>query len=172
MNFGTIMGILFSLSFVCSMYAPRLAMLGIMSNLLAIAALFVCITALRSIRGKFTGISYLQVCRMTVSMFFFAILFTALIQYIYFAYLDHGQLAKQIETIIEMPEYRKLLQQMAGNSQDIDTMISSALEVIQNPTRATMQLMWMNLFVSLFATPFVALIAIIGKPAKNKTATQ
>ena len=46
---------------------------------------------------------------MAIFIYLFAIIVTALGQYLYFALLDNGTLREQILTMLETPEYQKLL---------------------------------------------------------------
>lgn len=168
MVYGTIVGILASLSFLCSMYGMSHASLGMMSNILGLAALFVVVRKLREHRQRVQPLTFGQACWMTVMIYFYAILFTAVVQYIYFAFLDKGQLQAQMHQILSIPQYHQMLEQIAGE-EDIDAMVQNALNVFATPAKATMQLMWINCIVSLFLAVPTALAGITGEVKKLKS---
>ena len=162
MNWGTVVGILCSFSFLCSMYGLQYSSLGLLSNLLGVAAVIVAGNGIRKFRWEVGNITFGQACRMAISIYFYAILLTAMVQYIYFAYLDHGRLIAQMQTILSIPEYRQWMEQMA-NGEDVDTLVKTTMSVLQKPAQAAMQLLWMNCIVALLLTPITALIGVTGK---------
>lgn len=166
MERGTIVGIITSASFLCSMYGLSNFLLGQVSNLLGLLAIAMAGTGIRNYRREKGNITFGRACWMAMLTYFYAILLTALTQYIYFAFLDHGMLLGQLQKFVEMPEYRQLLQHMAGE-EDIDTMIQTTLGVLGKPAQATMQFMWVNCFASLLFTIPTALIGITGKLKKE-----
>ena len=101
---------------------------------------------------------------MAVFIYQFAILVTALGQYLYFALLDNGTLREQILTTLDTPEYRELLARMTGTA-DTESIVRSTAEMMQSPTQMTAQLMWMNVLLALLLSLPTALIGITGKRA-------
>jgi len=168
MNSGTITGIICSISFLCSMFGLQHFILGQFSNLLALLALVMAGLSIRRFRREVTPVSFGRCCWMSIVIYFYAILLTALVQYAYFAWMDNGQLMMQMQKLLEMPEYRKMLEQMAGG-ENIEALEETALGIFQSPSRTTMQFMWMNCIISLIMTPLTALIGVTGgRPAKKQ----
>lgn len=130
--------------------------------MLGVLAVFVAGWSIRSYSNKVKTVRYWQACKMAMVMFFYAILLTAMIQYIYFAFLDGGRLGEQMQTIFSLPEYRHLLEQMA-NGRDTDELQEEVLGIFDSPRNATLQLIWMDIFTAFIFTPVVALIGITGK---------
>ena len=168
MERGTIVGILTSISFLCSMYGINNIILAQISNIGGLVAFFVAGYGIKKFRSQHMGITFGRACWMAVMIYFYAILLTAVVQYFYFSVLDRGILQQQIQQIASMPEYKKLLQQMAGEA-DIEQMIQNVSTLFAYPAKATMQLMWMNCFVVFFLTIPTALIGITGNTKKNNS---
>lgn len=162
MNYGAVVGILTGVSFLCSIGGAEQVGLGLLSNVMALAAVYVAARMIRAFDREIAPLSFGQTCRMVAYTYFFAILLTAAIQYVYFAVFDQGRFAALIQEVFTQPEYRRMLENMAGE-QDVETMIQTTTDTMQRPESATMQLMWMNIFIALFMLLPTALIARIGK---------
>ena len=162
MNYGALVGIMCSISFLCSMYGLQSPSLGLISNVLALLAFIVAGRCIRSFSNNIPPTRFGQACWMAFNIFLYAILITALVQFLYFTYLDQGRLATQMQHITAMPEYRQLLEQMAPNG-NADEIIKTAISITSSPARATSQLLWMNCFMALLLIIPTALIGITGK---------
>jgi ABC-type sugar transport system permease subunit len=93
---------------------------------------------------------------------FFASLLTAVVQYLYLAFLDHGRLFMQVEQMLSMPEYEQWLKQMAGGA-DIEEVKKAALGLLSNPAKMTLQLLWSDTLLSLILSIPIALLSMTGK---------
>ena len=166
MNFGLWVGILCSLSFLFAVYARGGLLLAQLGNLLGIFAIILAGMFLRKYRELISPLTFGQACRISFLTYFFASLITAVVQFIYFRYLDHGQVAEQMTNLLESPEYQQMLQRLSGQS-DVKDIMESATSLLYNPIQMTIQLTWMNLILSIILTPLTALIGITGGK-KNK----
>lgn len=162
MECGTIVGILTSLSFLCSMYGFRLGVLNLLSNILGLAAIWMAASGIQAYRRRVARISFGRCCWMALAIYGFAILLTAAVQFVYFRFLDHGQLAMQIHQLLDVPEYRVWLAQVA-QGEDVDELLKTLLMHFANPARATLQLVWMDCMVALMLVLPTALIGILSK---------
>lgn len=162
MNYGAVVGILTGVSFLCSIGGAEQVGLSLLSNVLAFAAVYVAARMIRTYDREIAPLSFGQTCRMVAYTYFFAILLTAAIQYVYFAVFDQGRFAALIQDVFTQPQYRQMLEDMA-NGQDVEMMLQNATDTFLMPASATMQLMWMNIFIALFMLLPTALIARIGK---------
>lgn len=162
MNFGLWVGLLCSLSFLAAVYANGSLLMSQMGNILGIIAFITAGRLIRRYRQVMYPINFRQACRMSILTYFFATLIVAVVQFVYFRYLDHGQVAEQMQTLLEMPEYQQMLQHIAGQS-DIKEIMDGAMSLMHNPIQMTVQLMWMNIILSLLLTIPTALIAITGR---------
>ena len=105
MNYGALVGIMCSISFLCSMYGLQSPSLGLISNVLALLAFIVAGRCIRSFSNNIQPTRFGQACWMAFNIFLYAILITALVQFLYFTYLDQGRLATQMQHITATPEY-------------------------------------------------------------------
>ena len=166
MEYGVAVGVLCSVSFLCSMYGVGSALLAQMSNVLALAAVYVAGLLLRGFGRNVAATGGLgRTCRMALLTYLFACLLTALVQYFYFAFFDGGRLAAQVEQLLTLPEYRQWLAQFAPGG-DVDALLKEVGRTMGNPAAITFQLMWLNLLVSLVVTLPTAWIARYGKTKK------
>ena len=161
MQYGAVVGTVCSLSFLCAMYAGQHPLLGLIGNALGIYAVWKAGRQIRQFRFTVQPIGFGQSCYMALLTYLFAILIVAIVQYAYFRYLDGGRMAAQVEQLIALPEYHRLLARMAG-SEDIDSLLTSTLDLMRHPTQMTIQLVWTNLLLSLLLTIPTALIAVTG----------
>ncbi|MBR1789449.1 MAG: DUF4199 domain-containing protein [Bacteroidaceae bacterium] len=167
MQYGAVIGAVCSLSFLCAMYAGRYALLGLIGNVLGIYAVWTAGRLIRRFRLTVQPLGFGQSCYMALLTYLFAILVVGIVQYTYFRYLDSGRMVAQVEQLIVLPEYHQLLVQMSG-TEDVDSLITSTLDIMRQPTQMTIQLVWTNLLLSLLLTIPTALIAITGAPKERK----
>lgn len=168
MVYGTLVGILTSASFLCAMYGLQSPLLGQFSNLLALLGFFVAIKQVRHFARTVSPLSFRQACWMSLQVYFFAILLTAIVQFVYFQFFDNGHLADQMSVLIDNKDYRRWMNQIAADM-DVDTMMKQTLATLRNPVRATIQLMWMNCIVGLMLTLPTALFCISLPISRNDT---
>ena len=157
MEYGMVVGLLCSASFLCSMYGTTSLLLGQLGNVLGITAFVTAGVLIRHYGRKAGRLTFGRSCYMALLTYAFAIMVTAVVQYIYFRYLDAGRLANQVEQIIQMPEYRQWMEQLTVG-QDLDEVVDQLLQMTRNPERMTMQLIWMNLIFALLLTVPTALM--------------
>ncbi len=162
MYYGTLVGLLCSASFLCSVYGMQYPSLSLLGNLLGISAPIVAGHKIRAFRRDFAPIGFGRTCWMTLNIFFYAILLTAAVQYVFFAFLDHGSVERTLRNMMALPEYRTALEQMVGKA-DVDAILDSALSAFATPIKATMQLMWMNFLLALIAMLPTAIIGVSGR---------
>lgn len=159
MEYGMVVGILCSASFLCSMYGTPSVLLGQLGNVLGIVAFVTAGNLIRHYGRKMGQLTFGRSCYMAMLTYVFAIMVVAVVQYIYFRYLDAGRLANQVEHIIQMPEYRQWMEQLT-TGQDVDEVVGQIMQLTRNPERITMQLIWMNL---IFALLLMVPTALMGK---------
>lgn len=163
MERGTLVGITTSMSFLASMYGLNNIPVGHISNLLALLAWAIAIFSIRRWRLQVEpSLTFGHTWRMVLGIYFYAILLTAAVQYTYFAFLDHGRLAMQMEQLLAIPEYHQMLEQMF-DSEDTQTIVQQVLTVFRIPAKATMQMLWMNTLLAFILTIPTTLLGLIGK---------
>ena len=165
MNYGTIVGIVCCISFLCAVYGLRHPGLSLVSNIAGLMAFVGAGRLIRRFRREVTEISFGRACWMAFSIYFYAILLTAAVQYAYFAFLDHGMLAEYIRMTLETEEFRNLLTSMAGN-EDMNAIVESMLTPLLSPVKATIQMLWMNCTIALI---LILPTAFMGMKLKVKS---
>ena len=148
MNYGMAVGLLCGASFLCAMYANESAGLALIGDMLGIMAFVTAGRLIRQYGQKVTPLSFGQACYMAIMTYFFAILLTAAIQYVYLRFFDAGRLAEQVATLRTRPEYMEILKQ-AGGATDTKTLTQNMMEMLGNPIQTTISLMWMNALMAL-----------------------
>ena len=162
MQYGLVVGLLTSASFLATMYGLGAPSMGLLGNILGIIAFYVAFRQIRAYRQEVGGLSYMQACYMAFLTLFFASLLTAVVQYLYLAFLDNGRLVSQVEQMLAMPEYEKWLGQMAGGM-DVEEVKTAALGLLSNPAKTTLQLLWSDCLLSLILSIPIALLSMTGK---------
>ena len=159
MEYGMVVGLMCSASFLCSMYGYDNVLLGQLGNVLGLLAFVSAGIFIRRYGRRMGRLTFGRSCYMALLTYVFAIMVTAVVQYVYFRFLDAGHLAEQVKQIVQMPEYHQWLQQLAG-AEDVDKLISQAMQFMYNPVRMTMQLIWMNLLLAMLLLVPTALMGM------------
>lgn len=162
MQYGLVVGLLTSASFLATMYGLGAPSVGLLGNILGIFAFVAAFRFIRGYRQEVERLTFLQACYMAFLTFFFASLLTAVVQYLYLAFLDHGRLFMQVEQMLSMPEYEQWLKQMAGGT-DVEEVKKAALGLLSNPAKMTLQLLWSDTLLSLILSIPTALLSMTGK---------
>lgn len=118
-------GIMWSASFLCTMYGYDRPMLSMLSSALSVFSIFVLYKQLTNYRKLFPAASWLHVLRLSFVACLLAGLLTDAVQYLYFLFLDNGRLLSLIGTTLQSEEYREAWQQMMPevNLEEIQKMI-------------------------------------------------
>ena len=120
-----------------------------------LASVPLAVWLLRGFRRDIALLSLRRAWHMAWLLFLCAAMITTAAQYIYFAYLDGGLLARAYSELLTSPEYRPLLQQMLPG-QDIDALATDMTDMLAQttPSQLTMQLAFMNvLLATILAIP-------------------
>ncbi len=151
-----ILGGMWIASFGCSMYSITSPFIGQIGNFIAIFSLYQLYSIIVTYRLRVENIGLRKCWLLGCLVCLFTSLLTTLAQYIYFLFIDQGQLMSQIITLMESPEYTKLL------SQSLPTVdINEMIQVLRQITVADMtaQLLSFNLFISV---PFALIAALFA----------
>lgn len=153
--YGLQVGLCWVLSFGLSMWSLREPFAGNFALLIGLASIPFAVWLMRNFRRTVASLSLRRAWHMSWMLFLCAALITTAAQYVYFAYLDGGQLARSYGEIMSDPMYQPLLQQMLPGqdlvalADEITTMLSST-----SPSQMAMQLsVWNVLIATVFAIP-------------------
>ncbi len=110
-QYGLTIGIMWIVSFLCSMYSLDFPLLGHVGNFTALLSIFVEIRLMKKFQRDTTPLSPLYRWNMAMLIGMYASLLTTMGQYLYFQFLDNGHIVSSIEKIFNTPEYQSLLKQ-------------------------------------------------------------
>lgn len=141
---GLIMGVLFSLNFLCSTSKSVLPL--ILSYLLIITIIVVLYRMAVKYRDAENGgyISYWNVFNFTVLTFFFAAIISTIFKIIYTRYIDTEYLPNALQESLKQIELNKSLFEKL--KVPMDENYYDELEKQFQPVRFSIQTIWMNVF--------------------------
>lgn len=155
-------GIMWSASFLCTMYGAERPLLSMLSTVLGVISIYILYKQLTNYRGLYPAVSWLHILRLSFVTCLLAGLLTDAAQYAYFLLLDNGRMLSLLGTAVQSEEYREAWKQMfpETNLKEVQTMIQSM--TIRD---VMLQLVIYNTFLAL---PFSLLAAIPVRKAKEK----
>ena len=155
-------GLMWSASFLCTMYGTSYPMLSMLSTALGIVSIYTLYKQLTNYRRLYPSVSWLHILRLSFVTCLLAGLLTDAVQYAYFLWLDGGRLHSLLGTAMQSEEYRQALQQiMPGAKQE------EVVKVIQNMSvrDIVIQMVMYNILLALPVSLFAALP--VRKPKAN-----
>ena len=161
MQYGLVVGLLASASFLFTMYGPSYPIFGLMGPVFAIIAFVAAIRLIRGYQKTVAQLTFSQTCYMVLFTYLFAIILTAAVQYVYLAWLDQGRLLTQVEEVMAMPEYKAWFDNLSGG--DDKELMKELTTLMGNPARMTFQLLWTNCILSLILIIPTAILAKVRK---------
>ena len=158
------LGIMWSASFLCTMYGTSQPLFSMLGTILGVGSIFLLRRQLANYRKLYPEAIWLQVFRVAFVTCLLAGLLTDAVQYAYFTLLDNGRLLTQLGTAFQSEEYREVWQKMmpGANLEDVQKMVQS-MTVRDIMT----QLVFYNIILAL---P-VSLLASIGVTAPSSPQT-
>lgn len=156
-------GIMWSASFLCTMYGAERPLLSMLGTALGIISIYMLYKQLTNYRKLYPSVSWPHVLRLSLVTCLLAGLLTDAAQYLYFAFLDNGRLLSIMGTTFQSEEYRELWQKMMPG-----TNMEDMQKLIQSMTVRDIMLQ-LVLYNALLALPFSLIAAIASpKPSKGK----
>lgn len=159
--YGLWVGLLWVLSFGLTIYGLGSPLAGNLGLLAGFCSLPLGIRLLRGFRDNIGPLPLRRAWNMAYLMFLAAALICTAAQYVYFAYLDKGYVARIYTDLLQQPEVQDLLSRML-KGQDTQAVASEALAVFSStpPSLLAMQfLFWNVLLATICAVP----TALMGK---------
>ncbi|MBR6142176.1 MAG: DUF4199 domain-containing protein [Bacteroidaceae bacterium] len=120
-------GIMWSASFLCTMYGTERPLLSMLSTALGIISIYMLYKQLTNYRRQYPSVSWLHILRLSFVTCLLAGLLTDAAQYAYFLLLDNGRLLTLLGTALQSEEYRQAWQQMMpeANLEEVQKMIQA-----------------------------------------------
>ena len=128
--YGAQVALLWTASFACYLVGLKSPLCGMAAILLMIVTPFFVARRLRRFRDVDRGgvISLMRGWAFVILVFFYAGVLLALVQFVYFAYLDQGYLLQTLNDVLTSPEARASLERM-GMAQAFDESLQMLSEL-------------------------------------------
>ena len=156
-------GLMWSASFLCTMYGTSYPMLSMLSTALGIVSIYTLYKQLTNYRRLYPSVSWLHILRLSFVTCLLAGLLTDAVQYAYFLWLDGGRLHSLLGTAMQSEEYRELWQKMMpeANLDDVQKIVQS-----MTVKDIVLQLTFYNILLALPVSLIAALP--VRSPQKGK----
>ncbi len=161
---GLLLGGLWTGSFLCAVNAFAHPALGPVGNLLALVSVFLLVRFLRNFGRRTANFHFLRRWWTAWSTCMNASLITTLCQYLYFRFLDGGQLIRTVTAMMEMPEYQEALRKVAPENSPEEMLSALAGMSVGD---MIVSLLTFNLLVSVVISLFAAMFSK-ASPSDNK----
>jgi len=163
-HFGLWIGLMWTVSFACSIYSFDHMLLGHIGNIIGILSFFALVRQVKNYRHVITDMNLLQCCWMCFTICIYAALITTGLQALYFYFLDDGHLVNSLTRMFALEDYRVLFEQSFPNFKPEDI-----IELIQGMSISDiiMQMMTINLTISMLFAILGGIFSHRGKVSKN-----
>ena len=120
-------GLMWSTSFLCTMYGTEHPLLSMLSTALGIISIYMLYKQLTNYRKLYPSVSWLHILRLSFVTCLLAGLLTDAVQYLYFLFLDNGRLLSLLSGTFQSEEYREAWKQLMPetNLDEVRTMVQS-----------------------------------------------
>ncbi|MCR4852695.1 MAG: DUF4199 domain-containing protein [Prevotella sp.] len=156
---GVLVTLLWTVSFVCAMKMGKNPMLFLVA--LGIGAWSLAYAALRLKRFRdqvLDGfISYRRALAYSILTYLYASLLFAVVQYLYFQFIDGGEFLRQQLVMLNDPEAQKMMQQVYGLTKEDISFVVQNIGAL-TPIRIAMQFFTMDVMLGVFVSIPVALL--------------
>ena len=122
------LGLMWSASFLCTMYGADRPMLSMLGTALGLISLYMLAKQLTNYRRLYPS-SWPGILRLSLMTCLLAGLLTDAVQYAYFLFLDNGRLLSMLAGAMQSEEYRQAWQQLMP-----DTNIEEMQKIVQSMT--------------------------------------
>lgn len=155
-------GLMWSASFLCTMYGTERPFLSMLSTVLAIISIYMLYKQLTNYYRLYPSVSWLHILRLSFLTCLLAGLLTDMVQYAYFLWLDNGRLLSILGTSLQNEEYREVWKKMMP---EVD--LNEMQKLVQSMTvrDIVLQLAFYNVILALPASLLAALP--VRKPVKK-----
>jgi hypothetical protein len=143
---GFFLALLWTASFVCYIMGISNQMLGMLAIGLAIMTPFFVAGRLRKFRdeGREGLISFRRSYAYTIFVFFYAAVLLAVVQFLYFAYIDNGYLMSSFSRMMSSEEGKQIISQY-GMSQMVEESLSEMANI--RPIDYALNILTVNIII-------------------------
>lgn len=163
-QYGAVIGLMCIASFGCYIAGLAWPLLGQVALFLGGASVFVCGRLIRSYRLRTGEMKFRRCWWMAYLIYMYAVLLTALGQFIYFRFIDNGFMAMQFENLLTRPGMEETMQILSPDG-GIQQMVSDTMLMLQTMSAAdfTVNLLFSNILLALVGSVLAAWIGCTGK---------
>jgi hypothetical protein len=164
-QYGTIIGLIWTVSFACYIGGLTYPLLSTISFIFGISSPFIAFFLIRKFRNtNCEGVlSYGRAYWMSLLIFFYAALFTAMAQFIYFRFIDNGYVVSAYEHLLSLPEIKTSMAQLFPHG-EVNQMMGMLHSI--SPIQVTFDLLSVNMIIgAILALPIALLSAHQTKTA-------
>ena len=157
--------LLWSLSFLATMYGTGNPLLSAVSSLLPLLSIWVLRRRLSDYRNTYQPVSWMHTMTLSLAACLLAGLLTDAVQYAYFVFLDKGRLLSNVATVMQSDDYQRAVQQMMP-----DVSIDQMQQVIQSMTirDIMVEVVVFNILAALPISLIATILATIRPPQSKK----
>lgn len=147
---GALLALLWTASFVCYVIGLTQPSMGVVALLLALATPFFVSYRLGKFRDECLDgvLSFKRGWAFVIFTFFYASLLFALVQLVYFTYMDHGQFVAQLREMFAMPENAQMMKGM-GMADSLNETLRMMAEM--RPVDLVLNILFSNVVIGLIA---------------------
>lgn len=153
------LGLMWTASFLCTMYGTEHPMLSILSTALGFISIYMLYKQLTNYRRLYPS-NWLRILRLSLVTCLLAGLLTDAAQYAYFMLLDNGRLLSMLSNTMQSEEYRQAWQQIMP-----ETSMEEMLNMIQSMSVSDIMTQ-IVIYNALLALP-ISLIEAIATPKSS-----
>lgn len=153
-------GILCSISFICSVRSIASSGMGVIGHFTALWAVYDIFKYILKYRLQVRDISFGSCLRMAFMICIFAGLLTNVVQYVYFQFFDKGMFLSNLNALMETPEYKEMMKTALG---DVSQSELKAVYAMINIQTLMLNIILMNLLLSVPVSLLTAGIASLPK---------
>ncbi len=161
MNYGLLVGLCWSASFICTILGPEHPFVGNLGLLIGLVSIYYAGRLIRGYNLESGNRSWFRTLWMSCLTYLFATMLVAVVQLVYFRYFDGGRLMMQMEQVMQMPQYKQLFSGVDEKA------MQEALATLNSPTQLTVRFFSMNILLGLVLSIPTMLIAGMGLKKKQ-----
>lgn len=163
---GVFFALLLTASFACYIVGLSNPTLSLVAMGMVLSVPFFIAMRLKSFRDNGLGghLSFLRGWAYVALLVFYGSLLFALVQYLYFAFLDHGYFMKMIQELMDSPDSQEVINQYA-TKEVFDQMISELSQV--RPIDFSLSMLQANIFLGVLLGLPIAALMKSGRESKK-----
>ena len=164
---GALLGLLWVASFACFIGNFAYPLLGFLWMAVIVATPFfvgrrICRFRDRVLDGN---ISFRRSFAYSVFNFFYAALIFAIVQWMYFQFLDNGYFFSHYFATLKDPQFKEMLRASGVTVSEAKEMLDAVSSL--RPIDIAMQVLWMNIFAGAILSVFIGLFTMRNRPVIN-----